>query len=148
MYKCRKTFREEFCFVMQKLFSVLILISIFLIPSVSFAKDKDDNGKSAILIVSFGTSMPEARKAIDNLVNAAKSSFPDSEVRLAFTSNIIRRKLAKELNENISNIEKLNSKKIKDELILQNQNGQKDEEKEIEYQKQLLEKLKKLRTGE
>ena len=52
------------------------------------------------------------------------------------------------LNENISNIEKLNSKKIKEELILQNQKSQTDEEKEIEYQKQLLEKLKKLRTGE
>ena len=88
---------------MQKFFSVLILISILLIPSVSLAKDKDGKDKSAILIVSFGTSMPEARKAIDNLVNAAKNSFPDSEVRLAFTSNIIRRKLAREFNENVSN---------------------------------------------
>lgn len=52
------------------------------------------------------------------------------------------------LNEYVSNIEKLNRKKIKDDLILQNQNSLNDEEKEIEYQKQLVEKLKKLRTGE
>ena len=52
------------------------------------------------------------------------------------------------LSENISNIEKLNRKKIKEELILQNQKEMKDEESEIEYQKQLIEKLKKLRTGE
>ena len=88
---------------MQRFFSVLILISLLLTPSASSAKDKDVKDKSAILIVSFGTSMPEARKAIDNLVGAAKKSFPDSEVRLAFTSNIIRRKLAREFNENISN---------------------------------------------
>ena len=52
------------------------------------------------------------------------------------------------LSENISNIEKLNSKKIKEELILQNQESTSDEEKEIEYQKQLMEKLKKLRIGD
>ena len=52
------------------------------------------------------------------------------------------------LSENISNIEKLNKKKIKEELILQNQQEMENEQDEIEYQKQLLEKLKKLRTGE
>ena len=54
---------------MQKFLSTLILISLLFVPSLSFAEDKE---KSAILVVSFGTSMPEARKAIDNLVNAAK----------------------------------------------------------------------------
>ena len=83
---------------MKKLLSVLILVMSVFISSVSFAEDK-----SAILIVSFGTSMPEARKAIDNLVESAKKDFPGHEIRLAFTSNIIRRKIAKEFNENISN---------------------------------------------
>ena len=90
---------------MQKFLSVLILISLILFPSASFAHDKGkDKEKSAILIVSFGTSMPEARKAIDNLFNAAKNSFGEKcEVRLAFTSNIIRRKLAREFNEVVDN---------------------------------------------
>ncbi|MBQ7197213.1 MAG: sirohydrochlorin cobaltochelatase [Synergistaceae bacterium] len=104
---------------MQKFLSTLILISLLFVPSLSFAEDKE---KSAILVVSFGTSMPEARKAIDNLVNAAKDSFPDSEVRLAFTSNIIRRKLAREFNENISNpveaLAKLNDDGFKDVIIM------------------------------
>ncbi|MCQ4765658.1 sirohydrochlorin cobaltochelatase, partial [Cloacibacillus evryensis] len=54
-----------------------------------------------ILVVAFGTSMPEAKKAIDNLVDSTKKTFPDTEVRLAYTSNIIRRKIAKEQNLNI-----------------------------------------------
>lgn len=83
---------------------ILILAVLSFIPQVSFADGKDkDKEKSAILVVSFGTSMPEARKAIDNLVNSAKKNFPECEVRLAFTSNIIRRKIARESNENIPN---------------------------------------------
>ena len=83
---------------MQKFFNIFLLSILLLIPQVSFAESK-----SAILIVSFGTSMPEARKAIDNLVNSAKKEFSGTEVRLAFTSNIIRRKLAKENKEIIPN---------------------------------------------
>ena len=45
--------------------------------------------------------MPSARKAIDNLVNAAKKAFPGADVRLAFTSNIIRRKLTREGKKNV-----------------------------------------------
>ena len=83
---------------MHKLFAAFTLIFTFLCSCAAFAESK-----SAILVVSFGTSMPEARKAIDNLVDSAKKEFPDYEVRLTFTSNIIRRKISKELNENISN---------------------------------------------
>ena len=95
----------------------MVLVSLFLAPSAALAKDK-----SAILIVSFGTSMPEARRAIDNLVNAAKNSFPEYEVRLAFTSNIIRRKLAKESGEIISNpveaLARLNDEGFEDVYIM------------------------------
>ncbi len=85
---------------MQKLISVLILAGLILIPSVSSAQDNHET-KSAMLIVSFGTSVPEARKAIDNLVDAVKKEFPSVDVRLAFTSNIIRRKILKEHGESI-----------------------------------------------
>lgn len=85
---------------MQKLFSTLFIFMLFLFPNISFA---EDSNKSAILIVSFGTSMPEARKAIDSLVNAVRENFPQIETRLAFTSNIIRRKIARESQEIIQN---------------------------------------------
>ena len=54
--------------------------------------------KKGILLVAFGTSMPEAAGAINALVNATKEAFPDTEIRVAYTSNIIRRKLKKEQN--------------------------------------------------
>ena len=79
-------------------FMLLLLVIFTFIPQVSYADDK-----TAILVVSFGTSMPKARKAIDNLVNSAKKNFPECEVRLAFTSNIIRRKIARETKEIIPN---------------------------------------------
>ena len=85
---------------MQKLISSLILASLILIPSVSFAND-DNDPKSAMLVVSFGTSVTEARKAIDNLVDTVKKEFPSVDVRLSFTSNIIRRKILKEHGESI-----------------------------------------------
>ena len=85
---------------MQRFIITLSLILLLLVPQVSFAKD---SAKSAILVVSFGTSVPEARKAIDNLVDTARKAFPDSEVRLAFTSNIIRRKIARESGDIIPN---------------------------------------------
>ena len=64
-------------------------------------KKKEADDKQAILITAFGTSMPSARKAIDNLVDAAKKAFPGADVRLAFTSNIIRRKLTREGKKNV-----------------------------------------------
>lgn len=88
---------------MHKLLStILIFVILVLSPVSSFAEDEPKE-KSAILVVSFGTSMPEARKAIDNLVNSAKKNFPECEVRLAFTSNIIRRKIARESGDIIPN---------------------------------------------
>ncbi len=86
---------------MTKFFSALLLV--LMLAFSSYADEPESNDKRAILIVSFGTSMPEARKAIDNLFDAAKNNFPDYEIKLAFTSNIIRRKIAREENLNIQN---------------------------------------------
>ena len=80
-----------------------LLCAILLALLAAFPASAQEEHKSAILVVSFGTSVPEARKAIDGLVDAARKEFPQSEVRLAFTSNIIRRKLAKETSEDIAN---------------------------------------------
>lgn len=77
----------------QKFTALFVLAVTLLIPSAAFA---EVSSKSAILVVSFGTSMPEAQKAIDNLVDTVKKEFPSVDVRLSFTSNIIRRKIHKE----------------------------------------------------
>ena len=106
---------------MNKLFLFIMFLALFLNPYETFAKDKNES-KNAILIVSFGTSMPEARKAIDNLVDAAKNNFQDFEIRLAFSSNIIRRKIARENNEIIPTppeaLAKLNDEGFKNVYIM------------------------------
>ncbi|MBQ7562205.1 MAG: sirohydrochlorin cobaltochelatase [Synergistaceae bacterium] len=104
---------------MNKFLCALVLVTL-LIPASAFAADSDSS-KTAILVVSFGTSMPEARKAIDNLVNAAKDNFPDSEVRLSFTSNIIRRKLAESgdiIDTPVIALAKLNDERFTDVYVM------------------------------
>lgn len=87
---------------MHKTISAILLAVLLLVPSTVFAGGEKDE-KSAVLVVSFGTSVPEARHAIDNLADSARKEFPKCEVRLAFTSNIIRRKIAHESGELIPN---------------------------------------------
>ena len=81
---------------MKSMISCALLAALLLCPAAFASQGDKPADKSGILITSFGTSMPEARKAIDNLVEAAKKAYPDVEVRLAYTSNIIRRKIARE----------------------------------------------------
>ncbi|PKN08345.1 MAG: sirohydrochlorin cobaltochelatase [Deltaproteobacteria bacterium HGW-Deltaproteobacteria-8] len=52
--------------------------------------------KRGILVVAFGTSVPEAVRAIDALKSQAEAAFPGIPVRLAYSSKIIRDKIAKE----------------------------------------------------
>lgn len=87
---------------MQKFLLSMILFMLVFTPSMSSANEADEI-KSAMLVVSFGTSVPQARKAIDNLVEAVKNEFPSVDVRLSFTSNIIRRKIQKEQGQFIPN---------------------------------------------
>lgn len=52
--------------------------------------------KDGILLVAFGTSVPEARPALESLEAAYKKAYPDTPIVWAFTSSIIRKKLAKQ----------------------------------------------------
>ena len=52
--------------------------------------------KTAILLVTFGTSSPQARGAFDNIDRLTRERFPDTEIRWAYTSAFIRRKLARQ----------------------------------------------------
>ncbi|MZP44364.1 cobalt chelatase [Heliobacterium gestii] len=60
------------------------------------AKEKVKVDKKAILLVAFGTSVPEARVALDNVEAKVKEAFPGVEVRWSYTSSIIREKIARE----------------------------------------------------
>ena len=47
-------------------------------------------GKNAIIVASFGTTVPSAVKSITNITEVVRNAYPETEVRLTFTSNIIR----------------------------------------------------------
>lgn len=52
--------------------------------------------KEGILLVAFGTSIPEAAKAFDAIQAKVKKVFPGTDVEWAYTSKIIRDKLRKQ----------------------------------------------------
>lgn len=56
---------------------------------------KDDKAP-AILLVTFGTSVPSAQTAFAHIEQQVRKAYPKNEVRWAYTSEMIRKKLAKE----------------------------------------------------
>ncbi|WP_170291501.1 sirohydrochlorin cobaltochelatase [Heliobacterium mobile] len=60
------------------------------------ANERVKSGKPAILLVAFGTSVPEGRAALDHIEANVKAAFPGVEVRWSYTSSIIRKKIARE----------------------------------------------------
>lgn len=52
--------------------------------------------KKGILLVAFGTSIPEAQKAFEQIEKQVKGAFPGVDLRWAYTSKIIRAKLRKQ----------------------------------------------------
>lgn len=52
--------------------------------------------KRAILLVAFGTTIPEAKVALDNIDAKVRAAFPETEIRWSYTSKIIRNKLLRE----------------------------------------------------
>jgi len=48
------------------------------------------SGKTAIVVASFGTTVPSAMQSITNITDTVKKAYPQTEVRITFTSNIIR----------------------------------------------------------
>lgn len=75
----------------------IIVILLFAAASACAAAGNTANSqKKAILLVAFGTSVPEAQKSFGLIEAQVKKSFPDVEIRWGFESRTIRSKLAKE----------------------------------------------------
>mgnify|MGYP000887695753 FL=1 len=80
---------------------VLTIICCALIGTVCFSGAVGAAGHAAeekgpaILLVTFGTSVENAQTAFQNIEHRVKEAFPKTEVRWAYTSSIIRNKLAK-----------------------------------------------------
>ena len=72
--------------------AVLLIACTLLISQPLYASGHEgkEPGKTAIVIASFGTTEPSAVGAITNIMDHVKEAYPGTEVRLTFTSNIIR----------------------------------------------------------
>jgi sirohydrochlorin cobaltochelatase len=84
--------------LMKKHWFVLLIAVIMVFALITTAAAHGDKRpvKKGILLVAFGTSVPEAQVAFENIDKKVKAAFPGVEVRWAYTSKIIRNKLAKE----------------------------------------------------
>lgn len=85
---------------MNRVWIVIMVLGLvgFFAAHCAFAVHGSE-GKSprkGILLVAFGTSIPEAQKAYDHVDGMVRKSFPGIEIRWAYTSKTIRAKLAKQ----------------------------------------------------
>lgn len=65
-----------------------------------------EDTKKAIVVVSFGTTFPDSRKAnIESVENKIQQNFPDYEVRRAFTSKIVMKRIGENEKIQIDSLE-------------------------------------------
>ena len=78
----------------------IVGVLIMVLAGVGYAGSgpAEEKARHGILVVAFGSSMPEGQAAVSAVVESVKRAYPQTEVRLAYTSRIIMRKLAKEQN--------------------------------------------------
>ncbi|XEQ91876.1 Sirohydrochlorin cobaltochelatase [Sporomusa carbonis] len=97
----------------------LAMIVGFASPSQAFAAPV----KKAIVVVSFGTTFPEERReSIEAVENKIRAGFPEYEVRRAFTSKIVMKRMAETQNIQVDSLEQALEKLYKDgykEVIVQ-----------------------------
>jgi sirohydrochlorin cobaltochelatase len=80
-----------------QIFLLAVLISICLCTLAwAGGHGQKASQKVGILLVAFGSSKTSAQVSFENIDNKVKAAYPDIPVRWAFTSHIIRKKLAKQ----------------------------------------------------
>jgi len=77
-------------------FSVLIFLAAIFAAASGGKHGTKEKTKKGILLVAFGTSVPEAQNAFSQIEKRSKEAFPTVDVRWAYTSKIIRDKLRKQ----------------------------------------------------
>lgn len=76
---------------------LLLAVNILFIENVCPAKHGQEKpAKKAILVVAFGTTVPQAQVAYEQVGKGIREMFPAAEIRWAYTSRMIRHKLAKQ----------------------------------------------------
>ncbi len=80
--------------VLWVLLAMFLVVGGFGVTKARAMHGKKREMKKAILLVAFGTSIPEAQKVFGVIDQRVKKEFPGVEVRWGYTSKIIRKKLA------------------------------------------------------
>ena len=78
---------------MRRVLSVLLAVVLVATSGLSMAGEHGmhrDRGRTAIVLAFFGTTYPSGLKAVVNILDHVKKAFPHTEVKVTFTSNIIR----------------------------------------------------------
>jgi len=75
-------------------FALCFILTGHLCPPYALAEAVKPN--TAILLVAFGSSVPEARDSLRRIEGKTREAFPGTELRWAYTSNVLRQKLAQE----------------------------------------------------
>lgn len=82
-----------------KIFLLLAVLTLWALPPAPAASASEHGkarpAKTAILLVTFGTSVPQAQKVFGLIETAVRKAYPGVEVRWAYTAKFIRDKLAK-----------------------------------------------------
>lgn len=73
---------------------VLLVLATFLGASAAHAHGDSRPKKTGALLVAFGTTIPEARAAYEHIEERVRKAFPDLPLRWAYTSKMVRHKLA------------------------------------------------------
>jgi sirohydrochlorin cobaltochelatase len=82
--------------IIMKAIVPLVLASLVLPKSPIYAHREKGPMKKGILLVAFGSTVPEAQVSFENIDRSVKKAFPGVEVYWAYTSRIIIAKMAKE----------------------------------------------------
>lgn len=89
------------CFSLLRVCCFILLILAF--ASAAFAGHGGDRPvKKGILLAAFGTTVPEAKPALDNIDKLVRAAFPGVEIRWAYTAAKIRKILKEQGQETLS----------------------------------------------
>ncbi len=75
---------------------VCLLLLVLTLPTYGMHHGKSKSEKKGVLLVAFGSSIPEARAAFEHIEKKTREAFPEIPIRWAFTSHMIRNKMAGE----------------------------------------------------
>ncbi len=96
------------------LFVVPFTLALFAV-ALAGGHGKKKPMKKGILLVTFGTTIPQAQVAFDRIDRKVSQAFPEVPVRWAYTSKTIRRKLARE-GKHLDSVETSLAKMMEEEF--------------------------------